>query len=417
MSLALMLSLALSVVVALAPEGVAIIWYWSALILALILGVLGAFSPTGSAAGLAIACAAGRSRTWDALRSAIAYVVGYVGTLAMYGVIFAGLGLVIESALSDHAQIFDRAALALGGMFVYALALGEIGLARADLPLSRVSVPPDLARTRRAGVSFMIGVFNGNIGLTPHLPVLPLLLFIAAVSGDPGFGLLLLASYGIGQSFLIPALGLLGGESIRLYGVLYRVRSCLLRLEARTTLLAAAFAIVIGIFGWSFMAASGLLAVLAVNPIHGIVEVLPSSVYHILHAPAGSWILFLLLVGPMWGTWARARRMLQGDIEERLSVLDRRIARIARDRHALALAFHLPGGEDLERLLGLDRRVEALEKERVAVRALTRFRHKGTVHTASFPAERAALIWRAKWYLAVTFIVALLLLSLFPSLV
>ena len=110
------------------------------------------------------------------LSIALAFGVGVVATLSMYGVVTAYLGNAAISGLGASIETVKNYMYLFAGLFAYVFALGELGLVKFRMPTYSGAYPMFIQRQKDVIKALMLGLFLGNIGIgCPH-PATPFIL-------------------------------------------------------------------------------------------------------------------------------------------------------------------------------------------------------------------------------------------------
>jgi cytochrome c-type biogenesis protein len=145
-------------------------------------------------------------------------MLGSIVTLVALGIIVSTLGLTLQRSLGRYWSYFIGALCLVVGLFVFGI---------IKVP-TNINIP----KIKQKGFfgPFIFGICAGGvmgIGSSCCLPVLPLVLAYAAIQGRPVHGALIMASFAIGQSIPLFAIGLfsniLGAAGKRWSGIVRRV--------------------------------------------------------------------------------------------------------------------------------------------------------------------------------------------------
>lgn len=139
-------------------------------------------------------------------------VVATVWFVAGFGAVFAGLGVAagaFGSALADTRGLVERG----GGVVVVVMGLALLGVVRIRERRAILTV----SRTIGAARPFVLGVAFGAAWSPCVGPLLGAALVVAASSGDPARGGVLLGAYalGIGVPFMVASLGLASSDAFQ----------------------------------------------------------------------------------------------------------------------------------------------------------------------------------------------------------
>lgn len=185
-------------------------WEPTQLVLIFIAGMAGSFHCVGMCGGFA--CALGRDASGSRLATALRHLLYNTGRVVSYGFLggLAGLGASLLAA-DGHALAGQRLLAMLAGVLMILMALQLLGLLqRLHAPaagfIGHSLIAPLRGVLHAPGYSapLAFGVFNGFL----PCPLVYAFLALAAATGDPLHGALLMGVFGLGT---FPAMLLTGG--------------------------------------------------------------------------------------------------------------------------------------------------------------------------------------------------------------
>lgn len=359
-------------------------------------------------------------RTLRSLGMILLFALGVTASLAFYGGLLGAFG-------SFWVSLFPSAALSsitlwvymLGGLFAYALALGELGLLSLRMPAYSGKTPEFIANNKGAGKMFFMGMFLGNIGVGCPFPAIPLLLISAIISGSPLYGILLFVTHAIGR--ILPLLVLLALQTVNINGLKWLTlhKTKFDRASGYVFVVFTALLMVFGAFahGWFYQttvyAFLSSLFPTATAYFFGSSLALHLGIFGSTYAGASSVFLFLILL-PLWWTYFKERRAVLGDPVHQIKKLEREISHMLLELRGHEATLHIPEGAHHERVKELDRRIDVLLTQRSILEEGLRYgATEGLSGNELFASEREALRLRRNWYLTLSILLVLAVVTLF----
>lgn len=306
-----------------------------------------------------------RHSAFVAVPTFLALSAGLFLSLFLSGLIIAFFGREILSLLPHAGNTLKYWIYFLVGVFVYTLALGELGLIRLRLSSYSKRLPRFTEGDHRIASGFFLGLFFGSVGVLSAYPAIPLLLVEAATSGSVEFGAALLGMHALGRVsllFLVVVLALSGVPVLRR---LTRYHEFFLRMNGVFTLLVSSFIITLGVFGHQWWTGTTLFQTLSsfLRSENFVLDDLGKSIFFLIphYAPI---LLILLIVIPVWWSYVRHRMRVYGSPEAQLVRLSLSIDELHLLRRRLEMTVFGHEKERVEHLSELEERIETLEKER-----------------------------------------------------
>ncbi len=344
-----------------------------------------------------------RRSAFVAVPTFFALSMGIFLSLFLTGLIVAFFGREFLSLLSHTGNTLKYWIYFLIGVFVYALALGELGLVRLRLSSYSERLPRFAEGDHRIASGFFLGLFFGSVGVLSVYPAIPLLLVEAATSGSVGFGAALLGMHALGRIsllFIVVVLVLSGFPVLRR---LTRYHEFFLRMNGAVTLLVSSFIITLGVFGHQWWVGTTLFQTLTSLLPSGdfVLRDLGKSIFFLTpqYAPI---LLVLLILVPVWWSYVRHRARVYGSPEAQLARLSLAIDELHSLRRRLEMTVFEEDGERVEHLSELEERIEVLEKERKIYQDAGRYnRAHGLSRTVAGRVLREEL--ESRFVLAITF--------------
>lgn len=356
----------------LAPASVGpvdVAWYLLSFIIGLSMVVL----PTTLPAALLVVPLAARKGILHATGAIALFGAGILLTLSFYGVLISLMGKEGMSILGLHIEDVLYWSYFFSGIFVYILALGEIGLLR--LPYAS----PSLKEVKTIDVDhprlelFFLGIFLGNIGISGVHSGIPLLLLDASTSGNIFYGWSLFFMNALGRMFPLLVLVILSVRGVPALEWVIARKKEIRHISGWAMLSVAVFLIVLGFFGSDWL--SGNLR-------YGDnTQFVPIS-YVLL----GNACLALLLLFPLWYSYfTERRRALFGDARGSVAHLEH----FAED-HFSARSIAALAPETAEKHLAhVTRDVEGVKKQQHILENIVRHDVSNTVRSSLKTGDRA----------------------------
>src|SRR3989344_3477094 len=260
---------------------------------------------------------------------ALAFSLGVAITLSFYGVLAALLGEVAIGGLGAPLEVVKNWLYAVAGLFAIVFALGELGLLKVRMPSYSGSAPMFIQKQQEIIKAFLLGLFMGNIGVgCPH-PATPLILTRIAASGDVFYGWLLFLVNAIGRVMPLMFLAILGILGVNGISFLLKHKEKITRATGWMMVFVGGFLFTLGFFTHDWWVYSGLHSLLelvtqeerfigiisgqlriVVPHAHGLAELVGKT--GLLGAPLwlGNWVLIFLWTAPLWFTWWKERQRI-----------------------------------------------------------------------------------------------------------
>ncbi len=354
---------------------------------------------------------ANERRTLRALGLTLLFSLGVMIVLSLYGGLFGAFGKFVMSVFPSEALVVIVPwVYLLAGIFAYALSLGELGLLSLRMP-AYAGPSPEVIRKKRGGTKmFFLGLFLGNVGVGCPFPGIPLLILVALLSANPYFGALLFLVHAVGR--VLPLLILLALSTIGVSGLDWIVarKERAERFAGWFFVAFSSFLITLGTYSHSWLYASGLYSWIErfrsfLGPEFSLNPDIPSEPAILGDAAFGTSALVVLLLVPLWWSYFRARKAVEGDPLARVASLESRIERLLEEARGHEAMVHAEGGKHHERIRVLDERIEGLLAERRILEEAMRYGLAKGVRTDEVrKLEEESLALRRNLYLAITVI-------------
>lgn len=267
------------------------------------------------------------------LAIALAFGLGIMITLSMYGVVTALVGKAAISGLGASLESVKNYMYLFAGLFAYIFALGELGLVRFRMPTYSGAYPMFIQRQQDVIKALLLGLFLGNIGIgCPH-PATPVILTRIAVSGSVFYGWSLFFVHAIGRVLPLLFLALLGILGVNALQSLVKHKDKIERATGWGMVFVAAFIFTLGLFSHDWWVNSGQhtlfedivqeqrLTTLIAHQLnvanvhtHGMVQN-PHTLFG-LPWQLGNWVLVFLWVLPFWWYYSKQKKALLNMPEE-----------------------------------------------------------------------------------------------------
>jgi cytochrome c biogenesis protein CcdA len=325
--------------------------------------------------------------------------VGMLLSLSVFGATAAWVGKAGMDALPMPVPHLKDWISFFSGLFVYVLALGEIGLLRIRVSAFGAAAPIFIQKRRMIASAFLLGIFLGSVGIGSISPAIPLLLIESASSGNIVFGTILFAVHALGRIILLFLLALLvayGFDGIRW---LTKNGERITRINGWILLVTSIWLMTMGLFShgwWEMSRLHTLLVPSALLP-------LPSTGVLGLPFAFGAWCFLALFLIPLWWHYAREHRRVYGtpamEMERLLHVIDR----LEKERRHLEVVAHIPQGEHGAHIRRLEAEIDTLETKRRVLEDGARYGAKsGLREPAVQHYEEESLRLRRVLYVAVS---------------
>lgn len=305
----------------------------------------------------------------------------------------------------------------LGGLFAYALSLGELGLLPMRMPTYVGESPAFISKQKGVGKMFFMGLFLGNVGVGCPMPAIPLLLLSAVLSGSAMYGVLLLLIHAVGR--ILPLLVLLSLETINVDGLswLVRYKSAFDRGSGWVFVVFTALIITIGSYSHEWVYSSAIYTSLSSFFAHMFPGVSGSSFVFGAGvfgeaASGASWVFLALVLVPLWWGYFKERQQLLGDQTHQIKRLESEISHMLLEMRGHQATKHIPGGKQHERILTLDKGIETLlAKRRIAIEGM-RYGSNGLESKETELAKQEALSLRRNWYITLTILLVVVVYTI-----
>jgi len=260
---------------------------------------------------------------------ALAFSVGVAITLSFYGVLAALLGEVAIGGLGAPLEVVKNWLYVAAGLFAIVFALGELGFLKVRMPSYSGSAPMFIQKQQEVIKAFLLGLFMGNIGVgCPH-PATPLILTRIAASGDVFYGWLLFLVNAIGRVMPLMFLALLGILGVNGISFLLKHKEKITRATGWMMVGVGGFLFTLGFFTHDWWVYSGQHSLfelftqeerftgliagrlqIGAPHTHGLEELMGHT--GLLGAPLwlGNWVLIFLWTAPLWFTWWKERQRI-----------------------------------------------------------------------------------------------------------
>ncbi len=343
-----------------------------------------------------------------ALGMIFAFALGVMFMLSLYGGMVAYFGGWAMSFFHLKGEMVLNWMYYFAGIFVYILALGEIGLVNIRMP-AYIGKAPKFIEKRKGNIKmFLLGIFLGNIGIGCPNPAIPLLLLNAGASGSAVYGALLFLVHGAGRVaplIVMTMLAILGWNGLR---HIVREKDSIERASGWIMLYSSAFVLTLGLFTHAWLT-SGTHTLFTELIGARSMQVLPETV-GILGQPIsyGNWLLVFLWLAPLWWYFSRERDRVNGAALLEIHKIEQHIDRMEAEQRGLALTLHITDGAQAVRTRELMHQIDVLEKERRILEEGIRYGvHKGLNGEKYAQLERVALVLKRNWYLTISLLVVI----------
>jgi len=252
---------------------------------------------------------------------AIFFGLGVALMLSAYGVIAAIVGAVAIDSLGAPLEVVKNWVYFIAGIFALLFALSEIGLLHFKMPTYTGAAPAFIQKRQDFLKAFFLGMFLGNIGVgCPH-PATPLIFIEIATSGNIFYGWSLFFVHAIGRVLPLLFLAFLGILGVNGLSWLVARKEKVERATGWAMVFVAGFILTLGLFSHDWWVNSGIHT--QFEKLTGektflniINENLGTTVAHghgmatgtgLFGLPLwlGNWFLVFLWVAPLW--WWRSK--------------------------------------------------------------------------------------------------------------
>lgn len=385
--------------------------------LSFISGVMTIFLPCTLPLAYVTVPIAREKRSLRALGMILLFAVGVALILSFYGAAVGAIGGLLLGTFPIAAlQAIVPWVYLLGGIFAYALSLGELGLLSLRMP-SYAGMSPAFIRSRKSGSKmFFMGLFLGNIGIGCPLPVVPLLLMSAILSGSASFGALLFLVHALGRIF--PLLILLALSLFNINGLewLTQNKDKYDRTSGWVFVIFTSLLITLGAYSsaWFYstqlyMWVATLLYAISPMLLEASTPFAPSGVLAYVDQQGGSMLFLILILIPIWWSYLRERWIVFGHPLHHAQALEGKIERLLEEQRGLEATLHIPEGKQHERVRVISHRIEVLLTERRILEESMRFSSEASLRSNALQlAEERSVALRRNWYLTLTLLLIVL---------
>src|SRR3989338_3913636 len=239
---------------------------------------------------------------------ALAFSLGVIITLSIYGMLIGVLGNVLGIARVEMAK---NILYALAGLFGITIALGELGLINFKMPMYSGGGPGFIQKQGDYLKAMLLGLFLGNIGVgcpNPLFNAVILPQIIVEASAWRGFLIMFIHALGrITPLLLLAFLAILG---VNATGFLVKHKEKVGKATAWAMVFVGGFLFVIGAFGHDGYTYTGIHSALEkVTQEEYITTILGEKVKTLGHGhevpvgpylPYAPWVLVIIWLIPMW---------------------------------------------------------------------------------------------------------------------
>ncbi len=188
---------------------------------------------------------------------ALAFGLGIIITLSLYGILAAVVGKLAIGSLAAPLETVKNWVYFIAGIFAYLFALSEVGLMKFHLPTYKGAAPAFIQKQGDYLKALLLGLFLGNIGVgCPH-PATPLILTEIASSGDIFYGWSLFLVHAIGRVIPLLLLAFLAILGVNALSWLVAKKDKLERATGWLMVFVAGFILVLGLFSHDWWVNSG----------------------------------------------------------------------------------------------------------------------------------------------------------------
>ena len=346
----------------------------------------------------------------------LTFSLGVMTVMTLYGIVIGYAGEIGFSFLPYPVSTMLDWLYVFGGIFAYALALGELGLIRLRMP-AYVGAGPEFLRGKASITKmFSLGLFMGNIGVGFPSPAVPLLMMNAAVSGDPAYGGALFFAHAAGR--VLPLLVLLTLATLGVNGLswLTKNKEHLDRLSGWILIAVSAFIVTFGVAKMWIIKSSIFLALYTLLEGGGVQSVMirPGILDAFMNYQRfGSVLFYVLLLLPLWWLYRKQYHHVWGKLAFQMMSIEHKVERLEEERRSLLPFLHMKDGGHHDRLSELTHKIDALLLKRRVLEEGARYGGKHGLRSDTSQAyEEEALRYRRDFYLALTLLVAVLFVFL-----
>jgi cytochrome c-type biogenesis protein len=324
----------------------------------------------------------------------------YGGVLGAFGSYWMGL-FPGEALLSIVAWVYF-----LGGLYAYALSLGELGLLPLRMPTYTGRSPDFITKKRGPGRMFFLGLFLGNVGVGCPFPAVPLLLISAVLSGSASYGVVLFLIHAIGR--ILPLLVLLSLATVNVDGLSWLVRhkARFDRASGWVFIVFTAFLVTVGTYSHQWLYSTEIYKTVGFS-LGKVMASLPTSLSYEAGVfggvvPGASTAFLLLLIIPLWWGYFKTKSQTIGTPLQKIKKLEHEIEHLLTEVRGHEAALHIPEGKQHERVRDLDRHIDTLLSKRQIIEEGARYGAQNLESKETEAALLDALHLRRNWYVTLT---------------
>lgn len=325
---------------------VELLWYFLSFVIGLSMIVLPAMLPVA----LLAEPIATKKGFLSGVVAVLAFGFGVMITLSFYGILISWIGKMGLSFLHLRTEDVLGWVYFFSGIFVYIFSLSEIGLLRSS-SRSYVGKANNNKESRHPQLElFFLGIFLGNIGIGGLHSGIPLLFLDASASGSVLYGWSLFFVHALGRIFPLLILVILSMRGVPALEWLMVRKEDIRRTSGWVMLIIAVFLTTFGFFGSDWFLG---------NLGYGKASIIPLS-YVLL----GNACLALLLLFPIWFSYAKERRRILITPELQAEKLQIRIDDLNEEHSGTVAVEGIFGDIAEKRQFNIDHEIKGLEKEK-----------------------------------------------------
>lgn len=321
-------------------------WYFLSFVIGLSMIVLPATLPV---ALIAVPIAT-KKGFLSGMIAVLSFGFGVMITLSFYGILISWVGKIGLSFLHLRTEDVLSWVYFFSGIFVYIFSLSEIGLLHSSSRsyIGKASNNKEIRHPQLA--LFFLGIFLGNIGIGGLHSGIPLLFLDASASGSVFYGWSLFFIHALGRIFPLLILVILSMRGIPALEWLMTRKEDIRRLSGWVMLVVAVFLTTFGFFGSDWFLG---------NLGYGNMSIVPLS-----YVLFGNTLFVLLLLFPIWFSYAKERRRTLIDPELQTEKLQIRINDLHEEHSGTVAVEGIFGDVAEQRQFNIDHEVEGLKKEK-----------------------------------------------------
>src|SRR3989344_5085060 len=272
---------------------------------------------------------------------ALAFGLGVVVMLSMYGVAAAVVGKTIQTTVTasqigvklQSFELVKNWVYLFAGLLAYLFALGELGFIKFRMPSYTGAAPAFIQNQHDYLKAFLLGLFLGNVGVgCPH-PATPLIFIEIITSANIFYGWTLFLVHAIGRVVPLLLLAILGILGVNGLTWLVARKEKVERATGWVMVYVAAFILVLGLFTHAWWVNSGQHTLL--EDITGEKQFLGKIInqFHLGEVPhrhgleigtgllglplwLGNWALAFFWIAPLWWYYRKKERSISALPEE-----------------------------------------------------------------------------------------------------